>query len=628
MSPKKLLWLVISVVVILSAAGCKCDDNQIQIMELVNDSPLAGQVINTLLPTFTFQNSEGCQPDSYTLHISDNSEGGWSAYKETLDDSPTYTMTAPLYSGKEYVWKVKAHKDSYGDSGYSEPTFFYTGPVCSGEVLVAPDLQDPGPAGWVEDEVVFTWTYNGGCLPSSYDVQFAWDAAFTDIYLTATTYEPYAQHMELIHPDCSTLFWRVRANDGTTSGPWSAGQDFHYVLSSGCYQWHYESDDFAWIKTRVLIDACDQTGFNASWTETLHPGCMVDGMYIVGDGTSYTGSLDDVVVNLGAGPCPSTGLDQKIGSPIAKFGVLTPGTYCVTISRDQIVDYYGPISMMDGIWTDPPVKQIVAEETIDFNPGNHDHLETFVWDEPDRPFLTFPLDFTYPCKIGPEDICGTYDFAPAGEAITILARDRSSDWKLTELNGEYCYINLPDAVIEESLAEYGPESESLEDLGFFVPPDPCSSPENEATTQPEPEQDCKFIALINQFCRLGPGSSIYPKIDSFTPGQEAEVLGISPDGYFIQVEGVISKKPCYVPTNEKYGKTEGNCDNLPVMKPPPTPRPTEETSGGDESEESIEGCTVRQADGSLECVSPCPAGVGPGDPCTIPQHLLQSIECI
>ena len=190
----------------------------------------------------------------------------------------------------------------------------------------------------------------------------------------------------------------------TDPGP--HGRDFHYVLSGGCYQWHYLSDDFAWINVRLYEDRCDQTGFIAAWTAApLNPGCMVDGMIIVGDGTLYNNSMDDFVVDLGAGPCPSTGLDQKTATFQAKFGVLTPGTYCVTISRNQTVDNYGPQNLMDGIWTAPRTGTILAEETVTFGPGIGDEIVRFVWDDIDRPILTFPLEFTYACKSGPEDNC-------------------------------------------------------------------------------------------------------------------------------------------------------------------------------------------------------------------------------
>ncbi|NQS92527.1 MAG: hypothetical protein HQ574_08975, partial [Chloroflexi bacterium] len=255
-------------------------------------------------------------------------------------------------------------------------------------------------------------------------------------------------------------------------GPWSDGRDFHYILSGGCYQWHYLSDDFAWIDVRLPADYCDQTGYIAAWTSTLNPGCMVDGMIIVGDGTMYSSTIHDYVVDLGAGPCPSTGLDQKTADWHAKFGVLTPGTYCVTVSRDQTADNYGPISLMDGIWTDPRSNQILAEETVVFGPGVGDHVVRFVWDEIDRTFLTYPLDFTYDCKIGPEKVCPTYDFARKGEAIPIFARDTDSEWKLSELNGVPCYVFLPSAAMDAKLAELGGSLMTAE-LEFFPKPDPC-----------------------------------------------------------------------------------------------------------------------------------------------------------
>ena len=474
-------WLVLGIFFTLFLSGCKCSDDQINIMDLINDSPLAGEVISTLLPTLSFHNSESCQPDEYKIQLSDNSDYGWSANYTTLDDSPSYTLTNPLYAGKEYVWNVRAHKNSYGNSSYSERTFFYTGPICSGETLIAPDLQNPDVAGWVEEEYEFTWTYNGGCLPISYEVQFSRDAAFTDIYLTANTADPYAQHLLMAFPDCSSLFWRVRAFDGTTFGPWSEGRDFHYILSQGCYQWHYLSDDFAWLSVRLERDYCSQTGYISATTQSLDYGCVAENMYIVGDG-SYAGPISDFVVDLGAGPCPSTGLDQKTAEWDAKFGVLTPGTYCVSINRNQTAGNNNQYNLMDGIWTEPRVNAIVAEKTIELGPGTHNLIVNFNWDEIDRKFLTIPLNFTYDCKIGPEKGCPTYDFAREGETIPIFARDTNSEYKLTEINGFPCYLYLSNAAINEALGMYDGVDWRAEDLEFFPQPDPCATP------TPEPRQ--------------------------------------------------------------------------------------------------------------------------------------------
>lgn len=120
---------------------------------------------------------------------------------------------------------------------------------------------------------------------------------------------------------------------------------------------------------------------------------------------------------------------------------------------------------------------------------------------------------------------------------------------------------------------------------------------------------CVFTALVNLFCRTGPGGSLYPAIDSLVPGQSSPVLGLSPDGFFAQIEGVNNLLPCYVPLGQNYGTMEGACDNLPTLIPPPLP-PTETPQ--------IEGCTQRQPGGEIICVHPCPARAAPGDACIMP----------
>ena len=482
MSKKTKRWVVLGLFFSLVLSGCQCSDNQIDIMEVILDSP-AGEVVSSLLPTFNWHNSESCEPDSYHVYVKENYEYTGGLNYDTPDDTPSYTLTGtPLLPGKEYIWKVEAIEDEYGHSDWSDPSLFYTGPVCSGETLIAPVLQSPQDFAWLMGETEFNWTYNGGCLPDHYHYEFATDPGFVNVISSGPTFEQYAQHVNLTFPNCSSLFWRVAANDGATIGPWSASREFHYILDDTCYQWHYPSEDFAWIKVSVLRDYCDQTGFISAWTATLNPGCMADGMFIVGDGTSADATLHDVVVDLGSGPCPSTGLDQKMAEYMDPFGVITPGTYCVTVSRNQTADLYGPINMMDGIWTNPRVNQILAEETVTFGPGVGDHHFRLFWDEIDRPMLLYPMEVTYACKFGPEDICNTYDFAKEGDTIPLLGRATNSDWKLTQLNGFPCYIRLGNAAINEKFAKYEGFEWRAEDLETFPEPPPCPTPTPEPKT--------------------------------------------------------------------------------------------------------------------------------------------------
>jgi len=494
MSKKNKLWLILGIFFTILLSSCNCANAQVELFEVIADSPIGGELVTSLTPLFDWHGSYSCDPDEYNLYIKEDvMYGGDHAYAEVTYDDVPYTLTGySLLPGRAYYWYARAHNvytspedpSAYGPD--SNPAYFFTGPVCSGETLIAPELQFPRQHGgnpetdnWIthNHHQEFKWTYKGGCLPVSYDYQFALDAGFTELVLSETTTEPYVQHIFEPFSNCSSLFWRVRANDGTSVGPWSDAWQFHWVREgTSCYQTHYLSDDFAWIRVSVLKDYCDQTGEIAAWTATLNPGCMVDGMIIVGDGTYFSGTLKDVVVDLGAGSCPSTGLDQKTAEYSSQFGVLTPGTYCVTVSRNQTVDYNGPINMMDGIWTAPRTSSILAEETVTFGPGVGDHHVRFAWDEIERPFLTFPLDYTYGCKYGPEKICPTNSFAQAGETIPILARDSRSEWMLTQLNGTPCYVQIPGSLIDEYLTKFGPEGSRVADLGIFPQPDPCPKP--------------------------------------------------------------------------------------------------------------------------------------------------------
>jgi len=155
------------------------------------------------------------------------------------------------------------------------------------------------------------------------------------------------------------------------------------------------------------------------------------------------------------------------------------------------------------------------------------------------------------------------------------------------------------------------------DVGAFEyngPPAPLVAGTETSTPTPPP-QVCTFTAAVNVFCRSGPGASLYPDVDSFTAGQSAQVVGQSPDGVFVYVEGPNVSGVCTVPAAARFGTLNGDCGKLPVFTPPAPPEPTkaEEESNPPPSQP---GCTVRQLTGALTCQVPCPPGAIPGDPCS------------
>lgn len=134
------------------------------------------------------------------------------------------------------------------------------------------------------------------------------------------------------------------------------------------------------------------------------------------------------------------------------------------------------------------------------------------------------------------------------------------------------------------------------------------------TSTVEEARACVLTALVNLFCRPGTG---HEPVDSFTPGQSAPVIGQSQ--FLWKVIGVNNGVECTVPKDDTLVETIGDCENLPIfvpLPPPtstntPTPRPTAIST-----EKPLEGCTVRQPGGAIDCVVPCPAGAAPGNPCT------------
>ena len=484
MAKKKMLIVVLGVLFTLLLAGCKCTQEQMNEMVIIHDTPADGTLLSSLLPSFSWH-STTCSPSYYYVFVyASGNTSLLSAYHQVPDGATSFDwVTPPLEPGKEYAWRVKPvlEDPGYMEGDFSEETIFYTGPVCSGETLVAPELQGPS---WVEHNgpQEFNWTYPGSCLPISYDYQFASDIGFTDIILSGTTTELYAQHLNQTFPNCSSLFWRVAANDGTTVGPWSDALQFHWVKDETCWQLHYISDDAARIRVRLYDDICEMTGYSSSTRTILDPGCKKekgtnlihgDGEYAYPPDHTFTG----FTVKLGSGPCPSTGLDSREFGGLQFFYVVAPGTYCVSITRDQEADSWGETKdLMNGMWTDPAGSGVIAEKTLELGSGLQDVLVEFGWDEYEQIILWYPIPENINCRRGPDTICDPLKIPMAGEILPILARDMQTEWKLTSYEGETCFVYLTDAQINEVLSKTPGNQLLTENLPFYEPQPPCPTP--------------------------------------------------------------------------------------------------------------------------------------------------------
>jgi len=285
-SPKTLRWIILSTLIVLIATGCACTPEETESFIVIPDGPVDGAIVDQY-PVFNWHDSESCTPEKFQISITYDSplnKGGSARYP--TGDQSEFTWPDPLTIGGLYTWRMAAYMGANEPTGPgTERRELYIGPLCSGETMTAPDLYYPETNGWVSESGPrrFSWAYPGGnCLPPFYEYEFASDPGFANIVESGMTPD-HRQYVDKVFPNCSTLFWRVRAHDGTNPGPWSDVFDFHRVTDNTCWQNHYISDDAARISVLFYRDECAYTG-DAAGMRLSSTGCKVDknGVTLVG----------------------------------------------------------------------------------------------------------------------------------------------------------------------------------------------------------------------------------------------------------------------------------------------------------------------------------------------------------
>lgn len=108
-----------------------------------------------------------------------------------------------------------------------------------------------------------------------------------------------------------------------------------------------------------------------------------------------------------------------------------------------------------------------------------------------------------------------------------------------------------------------------------APPDP-STPTPSPTSTPLPTLTSTPAPLANitgnTNCRTGPGS-VYDLLHTYLAGNQVELLGKSPDGFFWYTSDQAGINPdCWL--WGQYATPLGDTSLLPVFTPPPTPTPS------------------------------------------------------
>ncbi|MCK4801632.1 MAG: hypothetical protein KAS84_06550 [Anaerolineales bacterium] len=510
MSKKALLKFLISLLILLFLSSCVCDAGEIAVFEVLKDSPADGDLVSSLLPTFNWHHNESCDPDYYHLYIKENGPYLPGININTSDDDTSHTITGtPLQPAKEYTWMIQANVNMVGSGPFTDTSIFYTGPVCSGSTLVAPELEVPGNSAWIDHNNLqeFNWTYPGDCLPTSYSYQFASDPGFTNI-LTSGTTPLYQQYLFETFPSCSTVFWRVAARDGSTVGPWSEVFDFHWVrFFDDCPQTHFLSINTAQITGQVFHDVCPQTSSLMPFNQILSVSCTTtSGFGIHGNGVRDPWDEPlKATINLGSGACPSTGLDSQITGfwGTYEFIVQTPGEYCLSINKQQTaIDSFtsDPLNLNQGLWTLPLTHDSIAEHTLVFSEGFSSIVHDFGWDDSNQPELRIEQQSF--CRRWPRiDDCGLA-ILEEGQILPVIARNEAGTWVQVLIGDIECFTSLVNGKLKDPL--------SL-DILPVVPdsalpvPEPCP-PEAEDLTK-KSCSDFKTRATCPPRCKWVPGAA-------------------------------------------------------------------------------------------------------------------------
>jgi hypothetical protein len=264
---------------------------------------------------------------------------------------------------------------------------------------------------WPEDGAVIShvspphvnplsWTDSLSCIPDAdYLVELSTDASFAHAESASTryTYAVIGRAHEFPTPltNCTQYYWRVRLDfaDDSADGPWSPVWSFYTNEGGMCAGmpriWITPIPPFdfpiptmeasSWIDGYVWHDLC---AVPYASTDIVHPGCIaMPGGGFEANGIAEAGEpgLEGVTVDLGAGPCPSTGLATTTTASGGHytFGPLPAGTYCVSINplSDANISVLIP-----GSFTFPVRGCDVAEYEITLSDADIRRENNFGWD--------------------------------------------------------------------------------------------------------------------------------------------------------------------------------------------------------------------------------------------------------
>jgi hypothetical protein len=502
-----------------------------------------------------------CIPESYRVEVSMGSPSFTDTTYNGGTGNPStrwgFGSTPP--AATQFWWRITPFADgAYGPTSLAK--MFWTGPICAGGSLVAPEPVQP-----LNNDIVtianpiFSWTYpDPSCAPEGMHLWISDTPDMSSIALDAHNPDIAALAFQagITFDDCGEYYWQVAMISEGVEGPPSTKQRFIIDTGAGCA--------CAPGSTTIPVqtgpgnyEILPDTDANLRW---FNPGgCFPDGAAVQIATDHDFGDMNEFTF-------PGTfvsGYDPPGLDPATQYR-WKAAFYMDDAGSPVIGDYSGPRSFFTGPEC-ASLAEVVAP--VRLSPADGSTVNT----------LTPALKYTP----------GTPGCIPDGYLLNLHMLPDLSD---PNLLGEYT-LPATTVVITNPLVNcqwyywtvtavqdsgYGPPS----DVGsFYVDVDgTCTLPGMPATAQ------------NNNFCREGTFPEHHKAIWTFEEGQHALAIARNPFSTYLKLiavnqntkqpfEPIISCwsvwsafKPGWTPPDPPEGQYDFK--DLPVEEPPPTPVPT------------------------------------------------------
>lgn len=233
-----LFFVIFAFIGLMLMAGCKpvCEASSLQKPVLVE--PVAFAVVPDLAPSLNWAYPDTtCYPESYRINLFAGPQFNINVGGGTGTHDTSWGPGSPLQPHTEYEWSVQAFVGTtLGPESVKE--HFFTGPVCTGN-LVAPVVVKPLDQAVVNStDVEFLIDYPGDCLAPGYYFKVASNPQFSaDLHFEQRD-NPNTTFLVSGLNDCTTYYWNVTAQVNGVKGPFSPTTSFKVDVNGTCSQPH------------------------------------------------------------------------------------------------------------------------------------------------------------------------------------------------------------------------------------------------------------------------------------------------------------------------------------------------------------------------------------------------------